>query len=149
MPPARRAFEDAEGWRYEDTPALRLRPGDVIEVRANEVVPADARLIAATDVEVDEAALTGESLPVAKQIAPTPGAGVADRACMLFAQTTVVTGTAVLAVQTGAMEFAWLAVGIFAFLLVAWAVAFANTLRTAWTGAAFLPAPVPSWPRST
>lgn len=55
---------------------------------------------------------------------------------------TVVTGTAVLAVQTGAREFAWLAVGIFAFLLVAWAVAFANTLRTAWTGAAFLPTPV-------
>lgn len=54
---------------------------------------------------------------------------------------TVVTGTAVLAVQTGAREFAWLAVGIFAFLLAAWTVAFVNTLRTAWTGAAFLPAP--------
>jgi C4-dicarboxylate transporter/malic acid transport protein len=56
---------------------------------------------------------------------------------------TVATGTAGLAVQTGAREFAWLAVGLFAFLLVAWAVAFANTLRTAWTGAAFLPAPAP------
>jgi len=56
---------------------------------------------------------------------------------------TVVTGTALLAVQTGARPFAWLAVCLFAFLLVAWAVAFANTLRTAWTGAAFLPAPAP------
>jgi C4-dicarboxylate transporter/malic acid transport protein len=55
---------------------------------------------------------------------------------------TVVTGTAELAVQTGARTFAWLAVCLFAFLLVAWAVAFANTLRTAWTGAAFLPAPI-------
>lgn len=54
---------------------------------------------------------------------------------------TVVTGTAVLAVQTGAREFAWLAVCIFALLLTAWVVAFTNTLRTAWTGAAFLPAP--------
>jgi C4-dicarboxylate transporter/malic acid transport protein len=54
---------------------------------------------------------------------------------------TVATGTAELAVQTGAREFAWLAVGIFALLLTAWAVAFANTVRTAWTGAAFLPAP--------
>jgi H+-transporting ATPase len=97
--PARRAFDDAAGRRYEDTPALELRPGDVIEVRTNEVVPADARLIAVTDVEVDEAALTGESLPVTKQVAPTPGVAVADRACMLFAQTTVVTGTA-LAVVT-------------------------------------------------
>jgi C4-dicarboxylate transporter/malic acid transport protein len=56
---------------------------------------------------------------------------------------TVVTGTAVLAVQTGAREFAWLAVGLFALLLFAWTVALANTLRTAWTGAAFLPAPAP------
>jgi tellurite resistance protein TehA-like permease len=54
---------------------------------------------------------------------------------------TVVTGTAVLAVQTGAREFAWLGACLFAFLLTAWVVAFANTLRTAWTGAAFLPAP--------
>jgi C4-dicarboxylate transporter/malic acid transport protein len=54
---------------------------------------------------------------------------------------TVVTGTAGLAVQTGARPFAWLAAGLFALLLLAWATAFANTLRTAWTGAAFLPAP--------
>jgi C4-dicarboxylate transporter/malic acid transport protein len=54
---------------------------------------------------------------------------------------TVVTGACLLAVQTGARAFAWLAVCLFALLLVAWAVAFANTLRTAWTGAAFLPAP--------
>jgi C4-dicarboxylate transporter/malic acid transport protein len=54
---------------------------------------------------------------------------------------TVVTGTSVLAVQTGARSFAWLAVCIFALLLVAWGVAFVNTLRGAWSGAAFLPAP--------
>jgi C4-dicarboxylate transporter/malic acid transport protein len=54
---------------------------------------------------------------------------------------TVVTGTSVLATQTGARPFAWLAVGIFALLLVAWATALINTVRIAWTGAAFLPAP--------
>lgn len=54
---------------------------------------------------------------------------------------TVVTGAALLAAQTGARPFAWLAVCLFAFLLTAWGVAFANTIRTAWSGAAFLPAP--------
>jgi C4-dicarboxylate transporter/malic acid transport protein len=54
---------------------------------------------------------------------------------------TVVTGTSLLAVQTGARAFAWLAVCIFALLLVAWGTALVNTLRSAWSGAAFLPAP--------
>jgi tellurite resistance protein TehA-like permease len=54
---------------------------------------------------------------------------------------TVVTGTSVLATQTGARPFAWLAVCLFALLLVAWAAAFANTLRATWTGAVFLPTP--------
>ncbi len=62
---------------------------------------------------------------------------------------TVVTGTSVLAAQTGARTFAWLAVCLFALLVVAWAVAFANTARTAWTGAAFLPAPSLPPPRSS
>jgi C4-dicarboxylate transporter/malic acid transport protein len=48
---------------------------------------------------------------------------------------TVVTGTATLAVQTGAQAFAWLAACTFAFLVIAWAVAFANTLRGVWSGA--------------
>ncbi|MBV9310411.1 MAG: cation-transporting P-type ATPase, partial [Solirubrobacterales bacterium] len=43
-----------------------LVPGDVILLAAGDRVPADARLIAADDLEVDEAALTGESVPVAK-----------------------------------------------------------------------------------
>jgi cation-transporting ATPase I len=98
-PPARRVVSDEPANTYQDIAAASLRPGDLIEVRTNEVVPADARLLAVTDLEVDEAALTGESLPVTKQVAPTPGAPVTDRACMLFAQTTVVTGTA-LAVVT-------------------------------------------------
>jgi H+-transporting ATPase len=72
-----------------------LRLGDLIEVRPGEVVPADARLLEALDLEVDESSLTGESLPVPKQTEATPAAAVADRACMLHATTTVVTGKAV------------------------------------------------------
>nr|WP_062982535.1 cation-translocating P-type ATPase [Nocardia anaemiae] len=91
-PPARKVV-GAD--RYTTVHAVDLRPGDVIEVRPGEVVPADARLIQALDMEVDESSLTGESLPVAKQVEATPAAPVAERACMLFATTTVVAGTAV------------------------------------------------------
>lgn len=75
--------------------AADLRPGDVIEVRPGEVVPADARLTHAPAVEVDESSLSGESLPVLKQVEATPAAPVAERACILYATTTVVAGTAV------------------------------------------------------
>ncbi len=67
----------------------------MIEIRTHEVIPADARLIEEDDLEVDESTLTGESLPVEKQIEATPGAELADRRCMLFASTTIVAGTAV------------------------------------------------------
>jgi cation-transporting P-type ATPase I len=80
---------------YVTTNADALRPGDVIEVRADEVVPADARVVDGTDIEVDESSLTGESLPVAKHVDATPGAPLAERSCMLYAGSTVVTGTAV------------------------------------------------------
>ncbi|WP_410671577.1 HAD-IC family P-type ATPase [Amycolatopsis sp. cmx-4-68] len=69
-----------------------LRPGDRIELRVGDVVPADARLLTANDFEVDESALTGESLPVAKQLDPVPGAPMAERSCLVFAGTTVVSG---------------------------------------------------------
>jgi cation-transporting ATPase I len=82
--------------------AARLGPGDVIELKADDVVPADARLLWEDGLEVDESALTGESLPVAKEIAPAPGAPVPDRHCMVFEGTTVVAGQArAVVVQTG------------------------------------------------
>lgn len=79
---------------YTEVAAEELRPGDVIEVRPDEVVPADARLIESDEVEVDESSLTGESMPVDKQVAATPGADLAEQLCMVFAGTTVMTGTA-------------------------------------------------------
>lgn len=97
-PPARRFLgtrdrDDGDG--YESVPATGLRPGDIIEVRPGEVVPADARIIEALDAEADEASLTGESLPVPKQVEPAPGAVLAERHCMLYATTTLVAGTVV------------------------------------------------------
>jgi cation-transporting P-type ATPase I len=96
IPPARKvAFTPDGSPVYTDVLAAELRPGDVIEVRTHEVIPADARLIEEEDLEVDESTLTGESLPVEKQIDPTPGADLAERRCMLYGGTTIVAGTAV------------------------------------------------------
>lgn len=96
VPPARKMSACSASERtYADVDASRLRPGDVIEVRTHEVVPADARIVEEVDVEVDESVLTGESLSVEKQAEATPGAPVAERRCMLFAGTTVVAGTAI------------------------------------------------------
>ncbi len=92
-PPARRRVGPLEDHNCEDVPATALRPGDIIEVRAGEVVPADARLIEADNVEIDESRLTGESLPVPKQTDPAPGAALAERACMIYAGCTLVAGT--------------------------------------------------------
>src|SRR5665811_1475554 len=50
------------------TPAAReLVPGDVIRVRLGDIVPADARLLAGDPIEVDQSALTGESLPITRK----------------------------------------------------------------------------------
>ncbi len=96
IPPARKVTFGPDGSPvYTDVIAAQLRPGDVIEVRTHEVVPADARLVEEEDLEVDESTLTGESLPVEKQVDPTPGAILAERRCMLYGGTTIVAGTAV------------------------------------------------------
>ncbi|GAB2660327.1 cation-translocating P-type ATPase [Prescottella soli] len=92
--PARRVRAAADGG-YESIDARLLQPGDVIEVRSGEVAPADGRLIEADGVEVDESSLTGESMPADKQTDATPGVPLAERSCMLFAGTTVLTGTAI------------------------------------------------------
>ncbi|XVQ08645.1 HAD-IC family P-type ATPase [Spirillospora sp. CA-255316] len=81
------------GWAPHDViPAAGLRPGDVIAVGPSDVVPADARLLEAEHLEVDEASLTGESLPVSKSVAAVPGAGLDERTSMLYEETTVLAG---------------------------------------------------------
>ncbi len=85
-------------------PAPDLVPGDVIELEAGDIVPADARIVVASSLETQEAALTGESAPIAKSPAALtdPEAGLGDRTSMLFQNTSVTRGTAtVLVVATG------------------------------------------------
>ncbi|HEV7449886.1 MAG TPA: HAD-IC family P-type ATPase, partial [Pseudonocardiaceae bacterium] len=83
--------------------AAQLAQGDVIELGVGDVVPADARVLELSGLEVDESALTGESLPVAKQVAAaSPRASIADRRCIVFEGTTVVAGQArAVVVNTG------------------------------------------------
>ena len=81
-------------WTGVDSEALV--PGDVVRVRSGDKVPADVRLLESTSLEVDESALTGESVPVAKGPAPvSPDAGVGDRTSMLFSGTIVAAGTGI------------------------------------------------------
>ncbi|MEU4432943.1 cation-translocating P-type ATPase [Nocardia rhamnosiphila] len=87
--------------RFSVVSATRLRPGDVLELRAPEVVPADARLLVAEDLEVDESSMTGESVPVLKHVEPVAGHAV-ERASMLFQGSTIVAGRArAIVVATG------------------------------------------------
>lgn len=75
--------------------ATALVPGDVVLLAAGDRVPADLRLIQQKELQVDEALLTGESLPVRKSTALLAGdTRLADRLNMAYAGTTVVAGQA-------------------------------------------------------
>ena len=52
------------GGAWKSVPAKELVPGDLLRLRIGDIVPADARLLEGDPVEVDQSALTGESLPV-------------------------------------------------------------------------------------
>jgi H+-transporting ATPase len=60
-------------WRT--VPARELVPGDLVRLRLGEIIPADARLLAGDPIEVDQSALTGESLPVTHATGETVYAG--------------------------------------------------------------------------
>jgi len=81
-----------------------LVPGDVIRLTAGDQVPADARLLETRDLHVQQAALTGESMPVEKDAntLPTAPPQLAEARNMVFLGTSVVSGTArALVVATG------------------------------------------------
>ena len=85
-------------------PAPELVPGDVVAIEAGDLVPADGRLLRSATLETQEAALTGESAPIAKDPAALGGADVTlgDRTNMVFQNTTVTRGTATFVVtETG------------------------------------------------
>ncbi|WP_199286865.1 cation-translocating P-type ATPase [Nocardioides houyundeii] len=85
--------------------AAELVPGDVVLLEAGDVVPADGRLIETAGLEVQEAALTGESIPVLKEAAAVAdtAAGLADRSGMVFTTTAVTRGRGVLVVTATGM----------------------------------------------
>jgi P-type Ca2+ transporter type 2C len=74
-------------------PATEVVPGDILLIEEGDTVSADARVIHSTALQMAEAALTGESLPVGKDAAPIEGdVGLGDRANMLFSATSATYG---------------------------------------------------------
>ena len=82
----------------------QLVKGDVVMLGSGDVVPADCRLVAAAGLEVDSSGLTGESLPVLKNIDPNFEESVADRSSMLYAGTTIASGKATAVVVATGVE---------------------------------------------
>ncbi|THV00758.1 potassium/sodium eff [Dendrothele bispora CBS 962.96] len=82
--------------------AKEVVPGDIVNIKIGDVVPADLRLLSVANLEIDEALLTGEALPVAKMIDPlkpqvspsgeAADVGVGDRINMAFTSTVVTKG---------------------------------------------------------
>ncbi len=87
-------------------PAVDLVPGDVVQLEPGDIVPADGRIVRAATLETQEAALTGESAPVAKDAATLPAGDVAlgDRSNMAFQNTSVTRGTATVVVTATGMQ---------------------------------------------
>ena len=74
-------------------PAHDIVPGDIVLVEAGDKIPADARIVESANLHVDEAPLTGESVPVTKETQPIDAdVGLGDRRNMLFASTVATYG---------------------------------------------------------
>ncbi|MFE4833986.1 magnesium-translocating P-type ATPase [Arthrobacter sp. NPDC056691] len=96
-------------------PVRELVPGDVIRIGLGNIVPADARLLEADDLEADEGVLTGESAAVEKSVHPVPaGSALADLSSCLLMGTVVHAGTArAVVTATGHQtEFGHIAAGL-------------------------------------
>jgi Ca2+-transporting ATPase len=80
--------------------STKLVPGDIVLLEAGDVVPADGRIESSATLEVQEAALTGESAPIAKDAGTLPEGDVAlgDRINLVFQNTQVTRGTATIVV---------------------------------------------------
>jgi Ca2+-transporting ATPase len=92
------------GGRIEEIDSTGLVPGDVILLEAGDIVPADARVAVSATLELQEAALTGESAPIAKDAGSVLDADTAlgDRINLVFQNTQVTRGTATaIVVETG------------------------------------------------
>jgi len=86
--------------------ATDVVPGDLVQVEAGDLVPADGRIVRSATLEAQEAALTGESAPIAKDHAALDSDDVAlgDRTNMLFQNTSVTRGTGAIVVTATGMQ---------------------------------------------
>ncbi|MFW6005805.1 MAG: HAD-IC family P-type ATPase, partial [Desulfonatronovibrionaceae bacterium] len=81
------------GGRKENIPADEIVPGDIVLLKAGDKVPADIRILDAWDLQIDESALTGESVPVSKaKYEVSEEAALGDRTSMAFSGTLVTYG---------------------------------------------------------
>ena len=87
-----------------EVPMEELVPGDIVNIDAGDLVPADARILSAATLEIDESALTGESIPTPKQVdAVAADAALGDRVDMAFMNTQVTRGAGTILVTTTGM----------------------------------------------
>ena len=86
--------------------ATQVVPGDIAQVEAGDLVPADGRIVRSATLEAQEAALTGESAPIAKDASRLASTDVAlgDRTNMLFQNTSVTRGTGTIVVTATGMQ---------------------------------------------
>jgi Ca2+-transporting ATPase len=92
------------GGEETEVPARELVPGDIVLLRAGDRIPADLRLVEAINLQVEEAALTGESLPIEKHAMPLqdPDLPLGDRKNMAYAGTVATYGRGrAVVVETG------------------------------------------------
>ena len=86
-------------------PARELVPGDLVSLKTGDRIPADCRIKEESNLRVNEASLTGESVPISKHSAPVPGdVIVGDRKNMVHTGTTVEKGRAISIVVTTGMQ---------------------------------------------
>jgi Ca2+-transporting ATPase len=100
--PQARVFRDGS---LVQIAATDIVPGDVVALEAGDIVPADGRILRSATLETQEAALTGESAPIAKDPAtiPDPDTTLGDRANMAFQNTQVTRGTATVVITDTGM----------------------------------------------
>ncbi len=86
--------------------ASELAPGDIVLLEAGDRVPADGRLLVANSVEIDEAVLTGESRPTAKDVdsVDAEGVSIGDRSCIAHMNTIVTRGRIEMVVTATGMD---------------------------------------------
>ncbi|SFW86462.1 magnesium-translocating P-type ATPase [Amycolatopsis australiensis] len=107
----RRRAGDGYPATEREVPTADLVPGDVVLLGPGDVVPADVRVVAATDLVVDQSALSGEALPVRKRLPSRPRRRAkppqpVDTPALAFAGTSVVGGNATaVVVATGAATY--------------------------------------------